>query len=146
MSATDQLTGAWKVTSFAFTDAGGGVYNPLGESPAGTVAFTPDGYMSFTFMASARAPFAAEDLFGGSEAERAAAAAGYVSFGGPYRVEDNAIVIDVEYSLFPNWVGKKQVRLFFVEGDRLTLRTPGPKIFNGVERTGEARLRRAGAA
>ena len=142
----DGLTGTWVLEAFVFTDSDGGLYHPLGETPAGVVTFTPDRYITFSFMARERQPFAADDLFAGSDAERAAAASGYVTFGGPYRVDGDAIVIDVDYSLFPNWVGKRQTRLFELDGDRLTLRTTGALLFGGENRRGEARLRRTGRA
>ena len=142
----DGLPGTWVLEAFVFADSDGGLYHPLGETPAGVLTFTPDGYVTFSFMASDRAPFTSDDLFGGSDAERAAAARGYMTFGGPYRIDGDAIVIDVDYSLFPNWVGKRQTRRFELDGDRLTLRTTGALLFGGETRRGEARLRRAGHA
>lgn len=139
----DELEGTWLLESFVFTDADGGVYRPLGDAPAGALTFTGDGYVTFSFMDPERPDFAADDLFAGADGELAKAAAGYVSFGGPFRVNGDAIEIEVTYSLFPNWVGRRQTRLFEVAGDRLTLRTPVAMLFNGRERRAEARLRRA---
>lgn len=31
----EQLTGAWRLRTFEFTDADGGLFYPLGETPAG---------------------------------------------------------------------------------------------------------------
>jgi hypothetical protein len=142
MTIDERLVGTWRVEAFEFTDAGGAVFRPLGEHPEGFVMFSADGTMAFCFQAAGRAGFAAEDLFGGSAEERAAAAAGCVAFGGPCRTENGAVTVDVAFSLFPNWVGGSQTRLYEVEGDRLRLRTTGPRVFAGVERRGEARLER----
>lgn len=139
----DALIGAWRLRSFEFTDAAGGILRPLGEHPAGYVILSGDGHMSLNFTATDRADFAVDDLFGGSDEERAAAARGFVSFGGPYRIEGDAVVVEVEFSLLPNWVGRPQTRRFAIDGDRLTLRTTGPKRFGGMARTGEAVLVRA---
>lgn len=139
----DPLVGTWRLLAFEFTDAEGGKFHPLGERPTGHVLFTRDGYMSLNFAARDRVPFAADDLFAGGAAERAAAAEGVVCFSGPYSIENGAVVVDVEFSLFPNWVGRPQTRLYSLDGDRLTLRTDGPRLFGGVERTAEARLERA---
>ncbi len=141
----ERLAGAWRLLSFEFTDAEGGKFHPLGENPSGSVVIAAGGHFSLTFMALGRADFAADDLFAATPEERAAAAGGYVAFGGPCRVKGDAIEIEVEYSLFPNWVGKTQIRLFELDGDRLTLRTAGPRLFAGVERSGQARLVRATA-
>ena len=146
MTLDNALTGTWILLSFNFTGDDGSVYQPLGDSPAGALTFTPDGYVTFSFTARDRAAFESDDPFVGGETERAAAAAGYVTFGGPYRIEENAVVIDVEFSLFPNWVGGQQKRLFELDGDRLTLRTDGARLFGGEMRRAEARLRRAGSS
>jgi len=139
----EQLTGAWRLRAFEFTDADGGLFYPLGENPGGTLVVTPDGHVVFSFCAGGRASFASDDVFLGTDEERAAAATGYVSFGGPGEVSHDAITVQVEYSLFPNWVGSTQTRLYELDGDQLTLGTAGPRLFGGVERTARAVLERS---
>ncbi len=137
------LIGAWRLRSFTFTDETGAVLHPLGERPVGFVVVSADGYLALNFMAGERSRFAADDLFGGSDAERARAAAEVVSFAGPYEFEGNAVSVTVEYSIFPNWIGATQVREVEVSGDQLILRTVGAKLFAGAQRRAEARLDRA---
>ena len=139
---TAEPIGVWRLRSFEFTDVAGDAFHPLGTTPAGGVVFTQDRHASFAFMASKRAGFAADDLFVGSLVEKAAAFESYVSFGGRYEIRADAIIVRVEYSLFPNWVGRDQIRHFELNGDRLTLRTSAPMLFGGVLRTAEARLER----
>ncbi len=136
------MKGAWRLLSFVFTDADGELFYPLGRDPAGYFVVTGDGHATLSFTATGRDRFAANDLFAGADDELANAAKGYVSFGGPCEVGSDAITIHVKYSLFPNWIGQQQVRLYTLDGDRLTLRTDGPKLFGGVERRAEARLER----
>lgn len=95
-----------------------------------------------SFSASDRPKFATDDVFSVTVEERAAAAAGYASFGDPCEITDKTISVQVEHSSFPNWVGSKQVRLYEVDGNKLTLRTPGAPVFGGVERSGRAELER----
>lgn len=141
--SVDRLAGVWRLKAFEFTDAGGNLFHPLGERPEGALVVTNSGHAVVSFSASDRSKFATDDVFVGTDEERAAAAAGYVSFGGPCKVTDNSITVQVEYSLFPNWVGGTEVRLYEVDGDTLTLRTPGARVLGGVERTGRAELERA---
>ena len=140
--ATHPIVGAWRLVSFAFTDEAGDVAHLLGDRPAGGVLFTADGHMSLNFMAGGRAAFAADDILGGTLEELAAAARSYVAFGGPYTLEDGAVLIDVQHSLHPNWAGHVHKRLFEVAGDRLTLRTPQPILIQGKPRSGEATFER----
>lgn len=139
------LVGAWRLESFVFTDAGGGTHYPLGKAPRGGVLITPDNHLTLSFMADDRRPFAENQLLGGSQAERASAATSYVSFGGPFGIEDDEIVIEVEHSLHPNWTGGLQRRRFLLEGDRLTLMTLQAIAIEDRTLMGRAVLRRAGA-
>jgi hypothetical protein len=138
----DQLAGVWRLKEFEFTDAKGGLFYPLGERPEGTLVVTNDGYAVFSFFASGRPKFASDDVFGGKDAEYAAAAKGYASFGGPCEVTEDSISVRVEFSLFPNWIGGTQIRRYEIDGDVLTLRTLGARVLGGVERSGRARLER----
>ena len=140
--ADHPIVGAWRLVSFVFTDEAGQVSYPLGDSPGGGVIFTADGHMSLSFMAADRAPFAADDILGGTPEELAAAARSFVAFGGPYTIADGAVLIDVKHSLHPNWAGHVHKRLFEVAGDRLTLRTPDPILLQGERRSGEATFER----
>lgn len=138
----DAVAGAWRLKSFVFTDAAGDEHHPLGTSPTGSLLITPDGYLSLVFVAGDRAPFAGPDLLAGSAGEKAAAAASYVSFGGPCRIDGDQVVVAVEHSFFPNWTGSEQRRRFSLEGDTLTLATVAPIPVNGVDRWGRATLTR----
>jgi hypothetical protein len=141
--ARSRLDGAWRLESFVFTDEAGVKTYTLGPRPGGYLFVTPDDHIAFNFMAGERPAFGSDDLFAGSDTELAAAAKAVVSFGGPFRVEGATLVIDVRYSLFPNWIGKTQVREFSLDGDTLTLRTVRPATFAGALRGGEATLARA---
>lgn len=141
--ADHPLIGTWTLEEFAFTDAAGETVHPLGKAVTGGVTFTGDGHMALTFAAAGRAPFADDDLLGGSDAEQAAAARTYISFGARYRIEADAVAFEIAYSLHPNWVGVRQRRLFEIAGEALVLRTPGPIRIKGALLTGGARLKRA---
>ena len=105
-----ELIGTWRLRSFTFTDAAGGVFHPLGEQPTGFVVISDDGYLALNFMAGERSRFDDDDLFGGDETECARAAAEVVSFAGRYSFDGAAVSVEVDYSVFPNWIGGTQVR------------------------------------
>ncbi len=139
----EDLIGTWRLQSFAFTDMSGAVVHPLGELVAGYILISAQGYLALNFMAGERSRFADDDLFGGSTAERARATAEVISFAGPYEYDGAAVSVTVEYSVYPNWIGRTQVREVELSGDTLILRTEGAKMFGGTLRQGEARLIRA---
>lgn len=137
------LVGAWRLQRFVFTDDGGGEHFPLGQSPSGFVLITPDHHLSLSFTADGRPPFAENAILGGSEAERAAAAVGYVSFGGPCRIEGDEVVVEVVSAFHPNWAGSTQRRRFALDGEALTLMTIAPITMGARNLMGRAELIRA---
>ena len=126
----ESVVGTWRLKRWETRAADGTVRYPLGEDAVGYLSYTPGGHMSVSLMRAGRAAFASDDLLGGTPEERAAAAAGYVSYGGRYELRDGAVIDHVELSLFPNWVGVEQVRFGRVEGDELTI-TTGPLRVGG---------------
>ena len=131
----NRLLGTWRLVSWENRGAAGEVTYPLGPDAAGYLTYTPDGHVFVALMRAGRAAFAAGDLLAGSPDERAAAAAGYVSYAGTYELCANTVVHHVEVSLFPNWVGAAQERLVGWDGGRLVLSTAAPTLFGGRRQT-----------
>ena len=138
----DDLTGTWDLQRFWFTDDGGSEMAPLGEMPVGNLILGADGNYAFTMMRTGRSPYASGDLLGGTPDEKGEAAHGYVSFGGTWTFDGDAITFGITYSLFPNWVGGEQVRLTSMVGDELQLQTTGPILLAGKMHRGAARWRK----
>ncbi len=123
--STSSLAGAWKLLVLEFRSDGQVVY-PTGRDAAGTCLYDTTGHMSLQIMRVDRPRFAAADMLGGTPEEVAAAAKGYIAYGGTY-VEDathGVVVHHVTHSLFPNWVGTDLVRFFKRTGDRLITGNP----------------------
>jgi hypothetical protein len=116
------LVGAWRLVSVETRDENGELVR-RGER-TGYLLYSPDGYMSVAFMKEGRPKFKSGDIRGGSAEEKIAAVNGYVSYAGRYTVQENTVVHHIDVSLFPNWVGVSQERMFSFEGSRLTLSTP----------------------
>lgn len=127
------FVGTWRLMSWESRDADGRITYPFGQDAIGYLMYTVDGYMHATLMTSNRSPFVAGDILGGTIEEQAAAAATYISYAGPYEVHEGKVVHHVEVSLFPNWVGSTQERVYEFSGDRLSLST-APLLQGGSER------------
>lgn len=138
-----ELFGTWSLLRFWFTDEEGCEAEPLGADATGHLILGPDGFFSFNMMRKGRVPFASGDLLGGTDAEIAEAANGYVSFGGTWQFTGTAILFEIAYSFFPNWIGGMQTRLASIEDGELLLQTTGPILMAGKIHRGAARWKRA---
>ncbi len=106
-----------------YTDDGE-VGRPFGDAPQGVIIYTAERYMTAVLMRPGRAPFAAGDVLGGTEAERAEAFLGANAFAGRWEVDGAEVVHHLEVTTFPNWVGTDQRRRFEVTASELTLYPP----------------------
>ena len=139
------LIGAWTLQSYQSTAVDGSdVSYPLGVDAQGIIMYTPDGYMSAQLMRHGRTPFDRPDPHLAHDNELAAAASGYMSYGGPYTVEDEGLIAHhVEVSLLPNWIGGIQYRRARLHGSQLELSPPEPLLIGGQLRTAKLVWRRA---
>lgn len=122
-----EFIGTWKLVSYEVRRADGHVTYPWGNSPQGRLIYTGDGYVSVAMMGSDRKAFASTEIKHGTEEEKVAAVDSYISYSGTYEVKGSKVIHHVEISLFPNWVGKEQVRNFAFDGRRLMLSTDPAK-------------------
>ena len=131
----EQLVGAWRLVSYEIRPRdGSAVTYPLGRDASGWILYTRDGYMSAQLMAAGRPPYASGDLHRGTESECTAAARGYIAYSGPFHLDDDGTLThEMDVSLFPNWIGNVQQRVFRLDGDRLQLGTVGPVRIDGRE-------------
>ena len=121
-SDMQHFIGTWKLISIETRDENGELFRRGHRT--GYLIYSEDGYMSVAFMKEGRPTFASGDIRGGTVEEKMAAVEGYVSYSGRFDVKGDKIVHHIEVSLFPNWVGVSQERLYEFEDDRLTLSTP----------------------
>jgi len=123
------VTGRWELAEWHTVDQTGAVTaHPFGVHAAGTLTYTPAGFMAGQLAAEHRTPLATVDPLGGSAAERADAYSTYVAYYGRYEIRGDTIVHQVQSSLFPNWVGDAQLRYATLADDVLILRTPSLEV------------------
>ncbi len=121
-----RFVGAWTAVSWELRPTDGGEsYYPLGKDAQGLLIYSADGYMSVSLMRPGRVPFETPWLLEGTPAEKVAAMESYTAYAGRYEVRESErkVVHHVEFSLFPNWIGTAQERLYRFEEDRLVLYT-----------------------
>ena len=116
----EPIVGTWRLEYFELQSPDGTISHPYGEKVHGYLVYSHEGIMSAGFMRADRGPQISDDL---AEAETAPAWDAFMAYSGPYRVEGDRIVHDVEVSSLEVWIGTVQERWFKIDGDTLTLHT-----------------------
>jgi hypothetical protein len=130
----EQLVGAWRLVSYVEKDVETGVEDsPMGEKPEGIIMYTPDGYVSAQLCTSGRHNFADGDQYRGTPAEYVDAASSYMAYSGPFYLDEAKHLLqhEMNISLFPNWKGQRQIRIFALDDNVLHLGTDKPMKFAG---------------
>jgi hypothetical protein len=110
--AQPSLLGTYKLVSNDLRLDGVSI-QPMGSSQHGYLVITPKVVMQF-FTADERKP-------GASPEAKVALLDSLSAWAGPYRVEGDKMVIDIDTTWTEVWRGKQQVRTYQVDGKRLTL-------------------------
>jgi len=126
------LVGAWRLVSWTIEyPHRGRVTQPFGPTPEGLLLYTPDGYLSAVMQRPARPRLSRADPHAVSDAEKAAAFAGYLHYAGTWSVRDGCVEHAVDIAMNPNLIDTRQVRRIALNGDALelgaeeALETPG---------------------
>ena len=123
----ERLIGCWRLVGFdVYATEGAEADHPLGDNPAGTILYTPDGYMS--------AQLARPGPYEGGDEPNAY----YIAYSGPYDVDEQAgtVAHHVQVSVIPNWLGTTQVRRVEFGGTgTLELSASEPRGRDGAMRT-----------
>jgi hypothetical protein len=121
----EKIVGTWSLVSWVYTDEAGKTIHYFGEHATGILMYDKNGYMNAQLMKADRPSFASDAISGGTSIETQNAFNTYLAyFGKYYENTPGEIVHIVEGSLFPNWLGNKEVRYGRIEQDLLILSTP----------------------
>lgn len=121
----EKIIGTWELLSWLHYNDKGEAVHYFGENVTGILMYDRNGHMNAQLMKVERPLFSSPSLNGGNPEETLLAFRGYVAYYGKY-IENSPgeLVHLVEGSLFPNWIGDRQVRYGSIENDRLIIRTP----------------------
>lgn len=132
-AAGSDLEGSWRLERWEAAAEDGSVVLPFGERPEGILVYGADGTVITTIAPAGRPRLSSADpLHGGPDGERLRAAETFVAYAGTWTVAGDDVVHTVAMSLYPNWVGTRQVRhvRFLDDGARLELSTD-PFLLDG---------------
>ncbi len=117
----EALLGRWSLKSWYQDYDDGRVIYPFGENPKGFIDYQPSGHMCCTIVRGDRRKFTTGGQWNADTAEKAGAYDSYLSYSGTFDVSEKAVLHNVEFAIFENWVGSVQKRVFDLDGDTLNL-------------------------
>lgn len=126
-SYANGVVGTWRLTSIeTVRDNGEIIYEWMGAKPTGLIMYGLNGLMSVQIMRDPRPTFAEGSRLRGTPEETKAAYLGYYAYWGKYSVDESegTVVHEIESSLWPEEVGKRNKRKYSLDGNRLVLTTP----------------------
>jgi hypothetical protein len=122
-TTAQRLIGTWDLVAFEMLVDGEVVGHPLGPDAVGQLTYTGDGRVTALLMRRDRPWSPDVDFLSATDAERGAAAIGFVAYGGRFEVADDTVIHHVELSLYVEHVGNPLTRTVSWDGEALILST-----------------------
>jgi Lipocalin-like domain len=113
------LVGTWTLVSSDTVRTDGSRAPTFGANPKGILIFTSDGRFIYLFASADLPKFASNNRATGTPEENKAVVQGSIATFGTYSAADKDLMIKVEHSTFPNWIGTDQKRTIAITGDEL---------------------------
>ena len=113
------LVGTWTLVSTDTVRADGSRTPTFGDNPKGIIVFTSDGHFIYLYSRGDLPKFASNNRSTGSPEENKAVVQGSIATFGTYSVAGSDLMIKIEHSTFPNWIGADQKRTIAITGDQL---------------------------
>ena len=117
-----QFIGTWKLVSFEL-ETSGEISYPWGEDVVGIHTWDETGHYAFQGGSAVREKFASDIPFEATPEEASTAIKTYLAYFGTFEVDEieRTVTHNGIGSLFPNWVGMPQKRLYEFSGNQLNL-------------------------
>lgn len=118
----DAIVGSWELLRWSIEYPDGREPTlPFGPDAIGLIVYAPDGWMTATMCRRSRAGLSAPTAARASTASKAQAFDEYLSYGGRWRIDGDAVVHDVRMSMNPTLLGLPQRREARLHDGRLEL-------------------------
>lgn len=113
------IQGLWNLRSMEQRYDDGRVVYPFGQEVQGQIYYGSDGTMFCAIQKGGRQPFTSGKQWTASVEEKARAYDDYLTYFGRYDVTGDEVTHSIEISLFPDWIGQRQLRTIRLEPDLL---------------------------
>ncbi len=114
-----QIEGLWSLVSFEQRYDDGRVTYPFGKDVHGYIFYGKDDIMFASIQRAGCTPFKTGMQWTASQDEKAEAYDSCIMYCGRYELKGNQVTHAIEISLFPNWIGQRQLRTLKLESGAL---------------------------
>lgn len=141
----DAIVGSWELVRWSIEYPDGRPPTlPFGADAIGLIVYAPDGWMTATMCRRARAGLSGPTAARASSESKARAFDEYLTYGGRWRIEGEAVVHEVQMSMNPTLLGTPQRREVRLENGRLELTAAETDAASGRSRLHRISWRRPG--
>ena len=122
----EQLIGTWLMVTNTTTGPDGTKVDTYGPNGKGIAIFESNGRFALVTIRSDLPRFASNNRGTGTADENRAVVQGSLAYFGTYSVNEaeRSYTVQIEASIFPNWVGTAQKRMIAISGDEFTITNP----------------------
>ena len=131
----EQLVGSWLMVTNINTLPDGTKVDTYGPNAKGIAIFESNGRFTLVTIRSDLPRFASNNRGTGTADENRAVVQGSLAYFGTYSVNetDKSYTVQIEGSIFPNWVGTAQKRMIAISGDEFTITNPAGSGGGSIE-------------
>lgn len=115
------IEGLWNLLSMEQRYDDGRVIYPFGRNVEGRIYYGADKSMFCAIQKSGRTPFSTGKQWTADASEKAHAYDDYLTYCGRYGMEGHTVTHHIEISLYPDWIGKQQVRKIRIDDGKLLI-------------------------
>jgi hypothetical protein len=143
-SLQKSVQGTWTMVSNVL-EQGGNKTEPYGSNAKGSVILSNNGRVNLIITRADVPKFASNNRTTGTAEENKAAVAGSIAYFGTYTVNnaDKTLVMHLEGSTYPNWVGSDQKRTLELSGDEMKFINQNPSMGQGTVTVSWKRVKEA---
>jgi hypothetical protein len=125
-----KFIGAWRLIKCTETNSKGEVFYPWGEDAIGYIIYTQEAVIAVQIMRQHRKSFDGNDITQATSQEGQQLVKDYNAYFGHFEIDETTKIVThhIEGHLFPNLIGKNNVRTYNFYDNKVSLTTIGNNV------------------
>jgi len=126
-----KFIGTWKLVECVEIGSTGEAFYPWGDDAIGYIIYTLEGVVAVQIMRKSRTLFNEKDITKATPQEGRELTRDYNAYFGHFEIDEaqSTVIHHVEGHLYPNLIGKNNIRIYNFYDNKLSLTTEGGNVF-----------------